>query len=408
MADLIVRNPTPGEVERAAEIAAIAFPHLPLEHWQRSFNTIANMFGERFILVVEADGQLVSSMVCTPGPIYVGDGVVSHSAVGAVGTISEYRKQRCAGVMMAESVRLLRAERMYTSSLWPFSYKYYRKFGWELGSEMRSYRADADVFEQLGDASKTRPSTIDDLEGIMVVYDEFAHNYNCLTQRTSEWWLDVINGSDWLRPGSESGAACLVHLRDGSTDGYAMYYARTPSEGEQQKVEVKELVFDEPLDRRDLLAGLAGLFPGAAISFGAPADDTFIHELEDPWSVGITITPSHMFRVIDPPQAMLSLRGEAHVDGRLSLSISDPVFEQGFQFGLEVAGGRASLCEFELESALEMDVQTLAKLYTGCLTPLQAWYLGSVNPRGDTIRDLTLAGYVFSTLTPHRSWLEPG
>lgn len=408
MSDMIVRNPTPGEVEKAAEIAAVAFPNLPIEHWRKSFDTIARKFGERYILVVEADGQLVSSMLCTPGPIHVGDGTVSHSAVGGVGTLPQYRNQGCAGLMMVESVRLLRSERVCASSLWPFSYKYYRKFGWEMGSETRSYKADADVFEGLGDAGMTRSSTLDDLEQIMMVYDEFARNYNCLTQRTSEWWLDVIGGSEWLKPGSVSGGACLVHLADGSINGYAVYYAKTPEEGEQRKVDVKELVFDEPRDRRDLLAGLAKLFPEAVIVFSAASDDTFVYELENPWSVKITVAPSFMFRVIDPPNAMVSLQGEAHLDGRLSLSISDPVFTQGFEFGLEIVGGRASLCDFDPDSALEMDVQTLARLYTGCLTPLQAWYLGAMNPKGNTIGDLAFAGYVFSTMTPYRSWLEPG
>ena len=407
MPDMIVRNPTPGEVERVAEIAAVAFPHLTLEHWRRSFGAIANMFGERYILIIEADGRLVSSMLCTPGPIYVGDSTVSHSAVGAVGTLPEYRNRGCAGLMMAESVRLLRSERICASSLWPFSYKYYRKFGWEMASETRSYKADATVFAELGSPDNTRPAAVDDLDQMMQVYDEFAHNYNCTTQRNSEWWLDIINGSDWLRPGSPAGA-CLVHCREGSIDAYAMYHAPTPQEGEQRKVEVKELVFDEPRDRRDLLSGLAAMFPEAAITFTAPIDDTFIYELENPWSAKITIGPSFMFRVIDPPNAMLALRGEAHVDGRLSLSITDPIFERGFEFGLAIADGRASLCGFDPDSALVMDVQTLARLYTGCLTPLQAWYLGALNPRGNTISDLTFAGYVFSTLTPYRSWLEPG
>lgn len=404
---MIVKKPTSGEVERAAEIAAIAFPNLPLEHWQRSFHSIADVFGEKFILVVELDGQLVSSMVCTPGPIYAGEGTVSHSAVGAVGTLPECRKTGCAGAMMTESVKLLRSERMCTSSLWPFSYTYYRKFGWEMGSETRSYTGLASDFAVLGSAESVRGANADDLEAIMLVYDEYAHAYNCLTQRNSESWLKFFIRPEWLQLTTEPGYGCLVHVVDDILKGYAFYQLEVKEE-EKRYISVKEMVYDEPQVRRDLLAGLAGLAPEGSINFGAPIDDLFLHELPNPRVAKGTAQHSFMFRIIDPPAAMQSLESEFQANGRLSLSISDPVFAEGFEFGLEIDNGKASLCPYDPKCALEMDVQTLAKLYTGCITPLQAWYLGKIKLGGDSIGVVAFAEQVFSSSTPYRSWLEPG
>jgi hypothetical protein len=42
---------------------------------------------------VELDGEIVSSLLCCPAPVYVGQGTVSHSSVGAVGTLAEHRKK---------------------------------------------------------------------------------------------------------------------------------------------------------------------------------------------------------------------------------------------------------------------------------------------------------------------------
>lgn len=408
MSDCIVRNPTPGEVEIAAEIAAIAFPNLPLEHWQQSFNTIAQVYGENYILVVEADGQLVSSMLCTPGPVYIGEGTVSHSAVGAVGTIPEYREKGCAGAMMTESVKLLKNERICTSSLWPFSYKYYRKFGWELASETRTYRNQASVFAQKGDPSATRLAKPDDLEGMMFAFDEYAHEYNCLTQRNHEWWTKIIRCDDWLRPDPDSNWGAIVLEREGEVIGYAVYIVHPDSQTDELLIDVKELIFEEVQDRRDLLAGIAKAYPDSVVTFGAPSDDMFMHELDDPRAAKCTAGPAHMFRIIDPPAAMLSLKSESHAHGYLSLSISDPVFTSGFEFGIEIYNGSISLCDFDPDHALEMSVQTLAKLYSGCLDPIQAWNMGLINVRGDMVSILPFASQIFPNLTPYRSWLEPG
>ena len=107
---MIVRNPTATEVERAIEVAGIAFPNVTHEQWGNSFNMIAEVFGRRFILVVEDEGQIVSTLVCQPEPVYINGGLVSHASTGAVATIPEARNKGCAGAMMAECVRVLRDE----------------------------------------------------------------------------------------------------------------------------------------------------------------------------------------------------------------------------------------------------------------------------------------------------------
>jgi len=55
-----------------------------------------------------------------------------------------------------------------------------------------------------------------------------------------------------------------------------------------------------------------------------------------------------------------------------------------------------------------MNVQTLAKLYTGYLNPLDAWQLGSIEAEGDAVQMIFDASCVFSALLSFRSWVEPG
>ena len=402
---MIVRNPTPGEVERAAEVASIAFPNLSLERWQESFATIAELFGEQFILVAEVDQEIVSSLLCTLGPIKMGDALISHSAVGAVGTLPDYRRMGCAGAMMTQSVKLLRKEGICASSLWPFSYPYYRKFGWEVGAESRAYSGPASVFVELGDPSNARPATPDDMDAVKTIYHVIARSYCCLTERSDEWWTRIIRIGEYLKS-AESGCGILLHSTEGRPDSYAVY--ATQVKDEKTAIHVKEMMFWEPDQRVDMLAFLAAMSPESQIHFGTPVDDSFLHHLPDPRAVHTSIEPSFQFRIIDPEQAMLALTPMEHVSGQVSFSLSDPVFKHGFQFGIEVEDGEVALCKADPGSLIETDIQTMAKMYSGYLSPMDAWDMGKLRIAGNAALAVVTAGEVFGVLTPYRSWLEPG
>lgn len=395
---MIVRNPTEGEVERAIEVAAIAFPNVTHEQWVESFSMIAEVFGRRFILVVEDGGVIVSTLVCQPRPVYMFGSPVPHASTGAVATVPEARCRGCAGAMMAECVRLLRAEGVWLSSLWPFSYAYYRKFGWEIGAETRDYSAPGRVFSELGDAGNVRLAVEADLVHVKTAYDDWAKGFNCLTQRNDIWWERVIPIRLLAEPN------LIVHETDGRIDGYAAY--RTDSEN--KSIHVQEIAFLDAAHRRDMLAFLGGLEAEGTVSFEAPADDLFLQEMPNPRLVNASVRSSFQFRVTDPPRAMEALAVDESVSARVSFAISDPVFDEGWRFGVEVGDGTVTLTKPDPKRTLEMDVMTFARLYSGYLTAFDAWELGKLEVSGDAMDVLLIAGDVFSPLTPYRSALEPG
>lgn len=400
---MIVRNPSKPEVQRAAEVAALAFPNLSLEHWMNSFNMVAEVFGTRYILVVEDGGQLVSTLLCQPMPVYINGSPVPHASAGAVATIPDARCKGCAGAMMAETVRLLRSEGVCLSSLWPFSYEYYRKFGWEIGSEVRGYGAPGEVFAKLGDASRAREAGNGDLARVKLVYDEWASNYNCLTQRSDKWWDRVLGVREPLKTDTH---AMVLHMTDGRIDGYAGY--QISGEADNRSIDVNEIAFTQAQDRRDMLALLGSMVPDGRVGFHAPMNDMFLQELPNPRLVSTAVNASFQFRVIDPPKAMQCLELDEDVSGRATFSISDPVFKEGWEFGVIVEDGEVSLTKPDPRRKLEMDVQTFARFYSGYLTPYDAWELGKVKVTGDAMEMLLSACELFSPLTPYRTGMEPG
>lgn len=407
MGTIVVRNPTTGEVEKAAETAAKAFPSLSLEHWQQDFHLVARVFGERFILVGELDGEIVSSLLCHPGPIYRGGSKVPHSAVGAVGTAPEHRRKGCAGALMAECVRMLRGEGICLSSLWPFSFEYYRRFGWEVGAEERRYEAEGRVFAGLEGKGDVRAAGERDTAGIKDLYDSFAPRFSCLTVRSDEWWREVVELPGALgREAPAPGHGAAVCEDSGQTAAYAVYKM---SEGENgARIDIKELAWRETRHRRAILRFFGNACPEARIRYTAPASDLFLAELPNPDAVECRAKASFAFRVVDPAMAMEFLVPDTPARASFTLSIRDPVFTQGFEFGVLADGDRVSLTEPGRGGSLRMSVQTLAQLYSGRLTLIQALELGLVDTQGMNRESLAAAAAVFGTAHPYRTGLEPG
>lgn len=406
MARIGVRNPTSAEVEAAAEVAAQAFPHLSLEHWQKSFSTVADMFGLEYILVAEMDKRIVSSLLCSPAPIHIGDGHVSHSAVGAVGTLPECREKGCAGEMMTEVVKLFRKLDIHTSSLWPFSYEYYRKFGWEVGAEGRVYEAEASVFAELGNPHAVRPAGSGDFDGIVDLYISHAPYFSCTTDRTEEWWERVINIDDYLQPTVSSGKGAVAIDHGEELEAYAVYEVQ--ERDDKKVVDIKELVYFSIEQRRNILSALAAKNPESRITFRTPSADSLLHELPNPRAVKAAIVPTFQFRIIDPERAISSLSVDEALEGKLTFSIDDPIFKHGFEFGVEFEEGELLPCRPDKKHVLRMNVQTLAKLYTGYITPAEAIDLGALRISGNEAMTFALATLMFPSNLPYRSWLEPG
>lgn len=405
---MIVRHPTEGELERAAEIGYIAFSGSNRDEWVKDFSARARMFGLEYILVVELDGKLVSSLMCTPGPIWCGGDIVTHSAVGGVGTIPEARKNGCAGAMMAETVRFLRRQGIHTSSLWPFSYPYYRKFGWEVGSERRKYSGKPEAFAALGDPANARIAFPDDLPIIIEAYNRLASRYSGLTVRNEAWWNGLIKACNIVLDGGPAqvdGRRRIYLVGDDKPQAYAVSSIRE-MEGPQTGVHVDEIFSDDPLLLSSLLSFIARQKEADEMTVHTPCDDLLLHQLPEPRDLELKYEPGHQFRVIDPSAALVSRKPGTGVKGFLGFQLTDPVFSKGWRFTAELDGEAITVSKDKTRNELSTSVQMFARMFSGYLRPNQAVALGRASVSSEEA--LYLAEAAFRQVVPFRSLIEPG
>src|SRR5690242_14662527 len=82
--------------------------------------------------VLRVNGSIVSCLTIVDTACWIGQGVVRLGGVAGVVTRPALRRRGYAGRLLRETVRTLDEQGYALSALFPFSYDYYRKFGWEL------------------------------------------------------------------------------------------------------------------------------------------------------------------------------------------------------------------------------------------------------------------------------------
>jgi len=355
------------------------------------------------MLVVEAEGELVSSCLSVPGEVWFGEDQVPHAAVGGVATLPEYRNHGYAGAMMAGMVRRLRQQGYLTSCLWPFSFAYYRKFGWEVGACIHTYTVPSGVITGLAEPGDVVPFDLSShLEGVMALYDRFARSVNLSSVRDRSRWMDWLS-LDRVLERSEKG---FVVLPEGDRlAAYGLYTETSLEEG--KRIRFRELVAEGSPERNQLIAGVAKAASATEVVFSTPVEDRFLLTLRDPWAIQARLHPAFSFLVTDPPRALLARTPRPDVTGRLAFEIADPVEPaQPIRFTIEAEKGHITLTHRSTPHQLSMPVQSFSQLYAGCLRAGEAVRYGKL--KAFSGQALALFDSLFAPRVPFRSSIEPG
>ncbi len=403
MSSAIVRAPSRDEIYRAAEIASIAFESA-IDDWVRPYTWLADNCGTERFLVVEADNELVASLICIPGSMRFQKDVVPFSAVGGVATLAEHRRKGYAAMLMEESVRMFKRNGHYTSALWPFSYHYYGKFGWELSAEKRVYTITPDSAERFAPSDGSRPAAKSDIPAMNCLLYRYTKDYNGMALRDDFWWEMTASIYNMRFQRSDDLVAAQdpwVHEIAGVLDGYVLYDV---SKEDQTTVRVRELVAENPTARQSLLRSMmaAGI---KQVLYEAPVDDNFLQELSNPRAVKAEVEPSFQFRVVDPFSAMELRSVSLDIRGVLGFDIHDPILGC-VSFDIDFEDGKVSGAKNPSSERLSMNVNAFSQLYIGYVRPKRAAEIGQVKASSD--KALDLAENLFPKAVPYRSTVEPG
>jgi len=318
--------------------------------------------------VVVADGQVVSCLVIIPATIYLGGTTVRMGGIGGVATLPDERRHGYAGMLMANSVHALRDLGFATSALYPFSFRYYRKFGWEFASHCLLYFAKPGLLPACNDSASVRPFTDDDLPAVMRLYDEHYRG-ECAAFVRDEY--------HWRKHVLPKAAEKLVHDREG-VRGYLL--ARHHEEEGEKRFGIYEAVAATDEARRGLVGFLAKMDVDKVGWLACKRDLESLHLITPRahWEDGydprakIEVVASFMFRIVDLKTSMEAVADR--MDGELSIIMADEIGV--WNEPVTVKAGKVSAGAGR--NWLKADVRILSQIYICYLPPADAFSQGLI------------------------------
>lgn len=379
-----IRPILPDELGAVAHLRAVGFGgdekrvRAELEHNPR--------YNFSHIIVAEFDGEIIGTVTVFPVQMWLSGVPVNVGAVAGVTVLPEFRRRGIAAKMMEFSIMRMFAEGMALSALFPFSPRYYRKFGYGTIGDVHAYRLNPGNLTIYIEGHKVRPFEPSDLPMMRVMYKGQLTWRNGWFTRSNEWWGKIVKRWPHI----------MVFDNEGMIEGYYIYEITTTGRGERI-MHIIEFFAAEDAAYRGLIGYLAAQNEADVIEYLAPPDTPLRHALHQPWADNAKnrgwifndlchITPGIMGRIINLPAALTARFYTRGMSGERTLKVTDPLIltnEEPLVFRL--VDGRAETRPADGDNPhIETDITTLSQILCGYLTMADARRLGRLQADEDT------------------------
>ncbi|MBD2848198.1 GNAT family N-acetyltransferase, partial [Paenibacillus sp. IB182496] len=388
-AQVEIRNARAEEWELFLALGQYAFQYelseADQEDWKRRFESL-HVWGA-------FEGESLQAMlIVIPLHMYLQGQSVEMGGVASVATWPEQRRNGAVKRLIQQALQHMRSEGQAWSMLAPFSYGFYRKYGWEMLTEHRTYTLAKTQLPQpqdVGGRVERRPVLNGALaKELSPLYEAYASRYNGTLQRTLEWWETSV----FKR---KSGQAAIYYNEANEPRGYVVYACKN------RNLHVHELVALDEQARRGIWRFLSN--HDSMINhlyWSAPMDDRLPAQLPDP-RIGQSIEPYFMVRIVDVMGALSDYPFET-VSGassvrciRLTIEDATCAWNQGvFELTPEAAGSvrvsRASADETDGLNGVSLacDIQTLSVMMSGYLRPFELYRMLRLQGDEEAVRML--------------------
>ena len=322
----------------------------------------------------------------------------THRTAGlaSVATPPEYRRRGYVRELLAHSLAEYRDHGVRVSVLWPFRYRFYRRYGWDTANRIVTHECDPAVLSFATDALEapagggapdSDPGPFHRLEAdeyavLKEAYGAHLERYSLALERDAEWWRHRVFG------GSDRDPFVYAYVRDGQVKGYLVY---TIDGGDERTMAVSELV---AVDHEGRLAMLSFCHRHGSqverVRLRVP-DATPIREIaRDPDEIDTTVSEGPMVRIVDVAETLSALSYPDR-DATVRLAVEDPLadWNEG-TFTLEASNGTAACTRLGEASAdgdadVSLDVAALSQLAVGARSATDLERTGRLEVRDSTV-----------------------
>ncbi len=351
------------------------------------------------VACVMPDGRIASSVRILPYDIFVGGHLLPMGGIGGVATWADLQGHGYAGKCMEAAITMLHKKGYAASALYPFSHRYYGRYGWKLCAEQTVYHDLTQAQFTRFDESRLVRCVTDahaDANTLARLNNDFALMYNGMAQRTAAQMEKRVKDN----AATNAGQTYIIE-DGGNAIGYFMH--ENIKEGWYSHCRVARFACLTPAAWR-AMTGFCATLPTnvSKITICAPVTPSL-----RPYALEPTLPTQtnclFMGRVIDMSRA-IEMRGYGRdVNGMIRVKIDDPCapWNNGV-WQLNFLGGAAQARKLDYEGAefnIAMDIGTFSQLWFGYLDPVRLQQQGLIGDmRPDTARFLT---HAFHDRTPY-------
>lgn len=342
------------------------------------------------------DNHLISALEIISFKLRLWDRVWPAGGVASVATHVEHRRRGHVSNLTRLALERMREKGMAVSALYPFSYAFYRRLGWEHSGDLLHFTVPLRDLPTPPDsatpgACRFERLAMDESGGIdpgipAQVYEASVAPYNCPNARDHEW--DALARKLQQRIAGGTNIYAYAGFRGDKPVFYAIY---TIGSGESSMLRVMDSAASDARAWKDLL-GLLSLHSTDAekLDIYTPVDAPL--RLILPEANKAYLQPSAMLRVVDVERLLNGLGPTEHEGipydppgcDSFSLRVIDPVCPwNDAVFQVSMCGGavQAAKCGTGREPSkpsVSMDIAAFSQVTSGYTTPLQIMALGKM------------------------------
>jgi predicted acetyltransferase len=337
--------------------------------------------------VFDEKGKLLSGVTVIPIVVRINGYECKTTAIGGVVTLPEARGRGCVAQIMKAAFRKMRESGEVFSLLFPFSFPYYRQFGYEMCYANHQVSIDISAFRHF--PYPARLESVDDVtdpQPFMDVYATFAHTQNLSVVRDGHDWEELLSRDPY-----DDLEFTFLHRDEGGVPDAYVLYSREKDDDEGDELVINELAWTSA-------AGLHGIFgffgklgsEFERVTWNAPSGLLLQALFSETASVHIEWEAEGMGRIVDVCAALKTLLPPAG-SGGVKIAVTDAFLpENDGLYGVEWAAGKLDVCKLDVTDAPDMvtDVETLAQLVIGYAAFADVVYKRGVSVRGDSFARL--------------------
>lgn len=192
------RKVTPEEKLYVTRVQSVAFSFIPDENAMREQITKGEMKCDDTYAAIDENGVVVAGMEAIPFEIYFDGNKVKMTGIGGVASAPEHRRGGNIRGIFRKVFDDMRDEGVVFSHLYPFSYDYYRLYGYEYSGYAIKYSIHPSAARKFKSAGTIGEYIKTDDENPIItelkaVYDCFASRHNSMLTANAHRWNASVN-----------------------------------------------------------------------------------------------------------------------------------------------------------------------------------------------------------------------